>query len=859
MNNSKLDVAVYFEGVYIPVKAVTVYAEVGRPPSANIILTYMGWGEELMLTTIVEIFCRYQEQDSPDVPVIDAYKLLFHGEVVAAGVSREGASAHYIIRAQAPNQYLNRMPNYFAWAYTREQYSYALQDYDYLGLKYGGGGVDFAMRWFTDGSLLQLANTRKNLASYNGISLNGGEAGNDNYGPYTPPVISAAAAVNINMGEGQTPAELGIKDPTHTPRGVGALRANGLRYHQGEDYGIESGVKRGDPLFIPYDGCIMGICSKEGGSIRFQTPDKKHKIVIYHALDVHSEYSPGTIMPAGVIIGRVGNVKTSANHLHIELWSDYDPGSGDYYKYDYDFGIEANRVVRDLPNNPAGVRGQGIYGIYHVWPDCLMRILGKGSYASGSTPATAQEMQRYSLQEYLDGLLDALATCVDRDNLEESYYTYYANANRRHRIKDNHIVKDYPLDGFESYYGADVYDSYMNHTYSNLYRYRDSMYSYLISNLATIGYISYPVLSPLYDREHNRLNEYIVTPGFYHHAPPQFNVIAIGRGDSVNIMDSGYPLTAVKYRSIMNDLSVREYYSPKGMAHASLNGNYEDAKAEINNAYAPLVAQEKIYGLNRRVDDISYYYDSFLARASSIAEDNDPESMVQRLCDLNRTMNSRDTSSVHIGISGLNLNPVVGLPALAHCPLLGKDYYGMIQQITHTIDLQAGYSSTTLVLAFPQSEIKIDGITPASIVDRAIAADLDKCYGELFYQDTALREVSVRAKEQLLDLADLPYMQRSLCSMRDYLTMNKHQSLDIPANELTTAISQYTTISDIDNLITSSEGANAVPSATIDSNAHKLIKVDKISDLYIWERYRAALAVASAIRGPKRTLIVQEG
>lgn len=877
MTPRKVDVAAYFEGVYIPINAISVYAEIGRPPSANIVLPYLGRGAEIMLTTIVEVFCRYHDNDTPDTPVVDAYKLLFHGEVASVGISREGIYASYVIRAEAPSQYLNRMPNYFAWAYTREQYSYALQDYEYLGLKYGGGGKDFAMRWFTDNTLLQLANTRKSFGSASNSDWSGFQLEAKNYSPYTAPVLGSMSAavkadvpdlsygaymsrrlINIDLAQFKSPADVGIKDPTGTPRGVGALRANGIRYHQGEDYALESAVPRGAPIFVPYDDCILGICSKEGGSIRFQSPDRKHKIVIYHAIDVQTQYPAGTKMKAGTMLGRVGNIKTSANHLHIELWSDYDSGSGDYYKYDYDFGIASNRITRDLPGNPAGVRSQGVYGIYHAWPDCLMRILGRGRYAGGSIPVTNKEMQYYTLREYMDGLLDALATCINPEDKTGRYYAYYANANRRHQIKDNHVVRDYPADAFAMHYGADIYDSYMNHTYGNMFRYRASMYNYLVSNLATIGYVCYPVLSPLYDKGRNALNEYVATPAFYHHAPPQFNIITIGRGDSVNILDGGHPVTAVKYKSTMNDLSVREFYSPKGIAKTSLRGNYEDAVAEIDNAHEALVAQEKIYGLTRKVDDVSYYYESFLSRATAITGDDTPQGMVQRLCDINRVMSSGNVSSVQAGVAGLNLNPVVGLPALVHCPLLGKDYYGMIQQISHSIDLQSGYCSTTMTLAFSTSRNKVGGISPDSVADRAIDAGLDDFYGEIFYKTPPIEGVSVRSgDEAIMEESEMRHINRDLCSMRDYLTMNKHQSVNSAIDGQTAGIGDSIDIRDIDNLVTTSEGGGASPATTLSSNAEALIRVDKISDLYIKERYYAALAAAREIMAPSRTLIVE--
>lgn len=846
---NKIDVAAYFEGVYIPVNYVSVQSEIGRPPVANISMPCLGKGKGLMLTTTVAIFCRCHPNDTPETPVVDAYKLIFHGEITSTGMSREGMHVGYMVRAEAPTQYLNKMPNQFAWAYTREQHAYALDDYNFLGLKYGGSGRDFAVRWFTDGTLLQLANTGKSPhAERSGLNPTA-----DAYTPYVKPATSGYPAGDAQPVK--TLADAGFKDPTGTPRGVGANRANATRYHQGEDYALESGVPRGAPLYIPYDDCIMGYCSKEGGSIRFQSPDKKHKIVIYHAIDVQTQHVPGTKMKAGTMVGRVGNVKTSANHLHIELWSDYDSGSGEYYRYDYDLGLNKNRVTRDLANNPAAVKSQGIYGIYHIWPDCLMRILGRGRYAGGSVPDVESEMTRYSLKEYVHGLLDALATCVDTKEPDGKYYSFYANANTRHRIKDSHLVADFPADGFDNHYGADAHNSYMNHTYSNLSRYRASMHNYLIGNLSTIGYIGYTVISPMFDRVSNRLNEYITTPAFYYHSAPQFNVVTIGVGDNVNILDGGTPTTAMKYKSISNDLSVREFYSPASMASTSLRGNYEDAIAEVNHKDPSVVEREKIYGISRKVEDIGYYYESFLSKATSPDASDSSRGMVQRLCDMNRVLSSGDVSSVNAAVAGLNLNLVSGLPAIVHCPYLGKDYYGFAQQVTHTIDLLSGYSSTSISLAFSTCRIRHGGVSPDTVMDMAIDAGLNKFYRDTFYGGDDDAVFCVSQSEGLVDADRLPYANRALCSMRDFLRLNKHQA--ISQDDSDAHIGGYTNIRSIDNFVTTSEGGGAEPMTTIEANASDLIKIDKISDMYILEKYNAALAMAREVLDAGRALSAQ--
>ena len=825
---AKIDVAVYFEGVYIPVNSVSVQSEIGRPPMANIAMPYMGKSRNLMITTTVAIFCRYHQDDHKDIPIIDAYKLIFHGEITSLGISRSGIHSQYTVMAEAPSSYLNRMPNQFAWAYRRDEYPQAVEDYNFLGLMYGGTGRAFTIRWFTDGTILQLAGEGE-YRHESGAIMN---PSHDMYDEYNAP--------NLDGGDpGVDIAQAGIREPYGMGK-IGMPRDGGRRVHQGEDYGTDSGAGDGAPLYIPYNECIVKELNPTRGLIEFEMPDKLHLIRMFHTQDIQTQYRYGSKLDAGTMIGRVGSVKTKHAHLHIELWTKSNPNAHNYDVYSYDLGNPTNRDEMS----------RGVYGIYHAWPDCLMRVLGKGKYSGGSAPKTYDAAKNYSLEDYVFSLIDTLSTCADTKEMSKDgvYYMYYVNASERHNIKANNVVIDYPEDSFDTHFGADRHDSYMTHTYGNLSKYRGIMYSQLVNNLSKIGYISYTVLSPMYDENNHCLKEYITTPAFYNHLPPQFNVIDISGDDHVSIMDSGTSTTALKMKSTLNMDTIRSIYSPPELVEVRIeNGNMEEATDTFNHAHPSIVTSESIYGLKRRVQEVSYFYEVAFRNASSAGSNDGVKSMAQRLCDMNRRVGMSGTHTVNAGISGLNLNLVAGLPGMVHCPIVGKDYFGMIAQVSHTIDLVSGHSSTNVIMMNTTSRAQEGGVSPKSYVDESISENLNDFYRENFYDDEDEDAVYYVTNHGagMVNIDMLPRTNRKLCSMRDYLHMNRHRALI--DDEHKTPIDEYTDILDIDNFVTTSDGMDAKPKNTLEKNATDILKIDRISDLYILEKYEAAIRMAGDI------------
>lgn len=101
------------------------------------------------------------------------------------------------------------------------------------------------------------------------------------------------------------------------------------------------------------------------------------------------------------------------------------------------------------------------------------------------------------------------------------------------------------------------------------------------------------------------------------------------------------------------------------------------------------------------------------------------------------------------------------------------------------------------------------------------------------------------AEEMFTDISalDRADYSRDSCTMREYLTMYSHKNIE--------ACAGYLDAFNIWSFAETSEGQNAVPGVTYEINATRRIKIDKMSDMYIKERYEAVRAIALALMNDK--------
>lgn len=667
------------------------------------------------------------------------------------------------------------------------------------------------------------------------------------------------------------------------PKKGGAINApRPGRKHKGQDMG--GTAYRGYKLLAPYDGCeILKFGTGVDGNIVFKIPpatsiDFPDGAIIWmmHCEEINtSKYKVGDVVKQGAFLGKLGKESPNKNmhpHLHIEIWKTTQlPGLRDSGLYCYG------------PNKT--------WGIFEMHPDCLTRIVGgKGVAASihglpdPSYPDAfdypSEPTKFWSLKEYVDGILFLLATCDDP-------YLYYYNANQRFKIRASHYIQDMPSKMFDTYFGADWYDSLISHQYKNMDKYNYETMDKLYQSLHRIGYIGYSTPMPKYDEKNNCLIQYMVAPGLYFHDPPLFNTIIVQPEDYIQANTGSVPITGLKYKCIAEGLEWAAITAPGGL--------YDN-----EGAYTTADNREDIYGMNRQIKDMSYYYGQYLARADAAASEyeqingrweytgaadgsfmdltNSGTNIYGRLCELDRLLGSFDHDSISVTFNEFRPDYVAGLPAIVRWAEVDRNYWGMIEGITYMFDPNRGGVQTSVNLRmcidcgrsphpYAYGVFERKGIMEYNGgIDDIIHNELVGYYKKHFYpgefkdaKTASDAHITLQGRYKTTEeavfegeegqpmgineeIASLQPWQthRSICTLRQYLTMYKHQKIK--------DLEKCVDINEISNFTTTSAGnANAVPSHTIESNATKKLEIKNISDIYILERYRIAKKFADLL------------
>lgn len=472
------------EGIYTPSLSVAVSTTAYASTVATIEIPYVQYDKDILITTHVAIFYAETEISEAYTPVIDRFKLLFHGEVTSSRVIRNGLDARYQIYAVDSRSYLNRMPSQFSWYLRTEDVQEFLDDYEFYGLP-NGGGESPSKEWY-DRSLYQLHNVTPNVE-------------------VVPSLRGMYHAYRL---------------PTVIPGGLyGAPRKGHI--HRGEDFGFGRAAEE-EPIrysmFCPFDKAkVTAIDSSYGAGGKMITLEEvggTRKIMMMH-LSAYGNVAVGQEISRGKWIGNIGNTGGDYQvHLHIE-----------YYD---------NNVRKTLMDKSwaAGVTG------YKLMPKGEQLITDL--FRINMPIETDTLVGKYeTLEAYVGGMLDLLATC-------KGQHLYYRNANKRFKIKEAHTIKDYG-NQFSALWGADYYSSFMNRTYINLDKYQYTMLDTIYSGLKDVGYTCIAVPNPKYDAKEKKLHEYIVTVNMIGHKPPAFNYIYVEEEDTISFSGKSMPVTAMKY------------------------------------------------------------------------------------------------------------------------------------------------------------------------------------------------------------------------------------------------------------------------------------------------------------------------
>lgn len=254
--------------------------------------------------------------------------------------------------------------------------------------------------------------------------------------------------------------------------------------------------------------------------------------------------------------------------------------------------------------------------------------------------------------------------------------------------------------------------------------------------------------------------------------------------------------------------------------------------------------QEKIYGITRESDDMDYYWRAFI---SDLQMDFNSPGLYQRVIDYARIVRSAAGDSLSVTRPYLAPSYVPGLPATVYCPDSMEEYDGIIRAVDMVVDMRSGASSTIIKLdtvydaRMPFYDgVNRRGISPDSGVDMAINESLNAFYGDNFYE-TDGDEITY------LDGRNRPpiekYVDRDVCSMRDYLRFIGHTGIDKVEGHID--ISGIPDICMADNA-RAPEGMN-----TYVDNAKKRLTITRGSDIYIRERYEAIKGIAASINSQR--------
>lgn len=211
-NNHEIDIAVFFEGVYVPVISVMIDTIVGKPKIAIVELLYVGECGDLLMTTHTAIFYkRYHPDTGADhvghACALDDYILAFHGEITRISTARRGLQMVSRVEVTDSSNYLNRMPSQFTWALVSENYRENHDDFEFLGLPFAGD--EFSTYWFRSQGIFSLLNAHSPKHT-----VKGNKTVKSNPPSISQPPVPAVPAIIPSQGDVPDEAPLinGMKD-----------------------------------------------------------------------------------------------------------------------------------------------------------------------------------------------------------------------------------------------------------------------------------------------------------------------------------------------------------------------------------------------------------------------------------------------------------------------------------------------------------------------------------------------------------------------------------------------------------------------------------------------------------------------
>lgn len=402
------------------------------------------------------------------------------------------------------------------------------------------------------------------------------------------------------------------------------------------------------------------------------------------------------------------------------------------------------------------------------------------------------EKSKYKLKEYVDKLFSLL-------RIDKFPYCYYHNANHRYRVVNSHHVVDSKMTSsenseevFEAIWGSMYKDSMIQNMNNLLMTGEATSLDNLVQGLVSIGYNYTHIIAPKFMEKakgtgQNGLYEYLITRDLIGHRVPKFNYIYVDRDDSLNVSLRAPEITATKYKYKSNIIGDGPNIPIENTVYP------QDA---MDGTSLKMTDDEKIYGINRQVVDMNYFYNEFLkskADDTSIGKE-ERESMYLRgqagkkgdilyakqayEFMLKRTGNN--SVSIHKG--SFIPEYVLGMPAIVHDPLTGGMYRGNIWRLSYVISIETGMSNTSIDMVNVQQMNSADdadkeaegGANPIG-KDYFNKKEVDM-YRELFYREDPDNEV-----RPMLSSSDITskknhrqyykFIERDHCTMGEYVRM----------------------------------------------------------------------------------------
>lgn len=401
------------------------------------------------------------------------------------------------------------------------------------------------------------------------------------------------------------------------------------------------------------------------------------------------------------------------------------------------------------------------------------------------------EQSSYTLRQYLDRILGLL-------RIEEYPYCYYHNANIRHRIVDSHYILDVKIDPtnsqskelFEAIWGSLYKESMIQNMNNLLMTGQATAMDNLTRSLVGLGYNYTHILAPKYrsqvdNSSRDGLYEYLIARDMINHRAPQCNYILVDRDDSLNISINIPEVTSTKYKYKDNligegmDIAIENtIYPPESMKGTKLH----------------MTDDEKLYGINREIVDLSYFYNAFLRSQAGEGgfirgDDNHKGDILYAKQAFEFMQRRTGKNSASIRKSAFIPEYVIGMPAIVNDPLTGHLCRGNIWRYSCSISLEGGSSMTSIDLVNVQlmnaiEEADSEAPGGANPLGREGYLSQEKrMYKILLYDSQKANPMLSSA-----DLKDIKthqdyyaFINRGHCTLRQYLKMlTKDDSLELP-------------------------------------------------------------------------------